>query len=198
MTLAEDDPRHGSLNGYGHYRCRCELCRQAKEIHDRAYRAANRDKRLAYLARYNVENAERIKASMAAYRAANPEKVRAAINRWYAANSVRVRAANAEYQAEHLEQKHIYQAKYQANHPEVRRANQQTRRARKRGQWVEYVDHVVVWQRDRGICHICDEPADLAKWHLDHIIPLALGGEHSYANTAVSHPGCNGRKGARI
>lgn len=29
-VLAWDDPRHGSVNGYSYYRCRCEACRQAK------------------------------------------------------------------------------------------------------------------------------------------------------------------------
>jgi 5-methylcytosine-specific restriction endonuclease McrA len=28
-------------------------------------------------------------------------------------------------------------------------------------------------------------------------VPLALGGEHSYANTQVAHPLCNLRKGSR-
>jgi hypothetical protein len=28
-------------------------------------------------------------------------------------------------------------------------------------------------------------------------VQLALGGEHSYANTQVSHPACNARKNAK-
>jgi 5-methylcytosine-specific restriction endonuclease McrA len=34
--------------------------------------------------------------------------------------------------------------------------------------------------------------------HLDHIVPLARGGEHSYANTQPAHPTCNRRKGAKV
>lgn len=82
-------------------------------------------------------------------------------------------------------------------HPERARQNDAVRRARKRDQFIEFVDVSVVWERDSGICHICREPADLDNWHLEHIVPLARGGEHSYANTAVSHPGCNLRKGDR-
>lgn len=33
---------------------------------------------------------------------------------------------------------------------------------------------------------------------LEHIIPLSRGGEHSYANTALSHLRCNLSKGAKM
>lgn len=75
---------------------------------------------------------------------------------------------------------------------------QATRRARELGHFVERVYRSVVWTRDGGICHICELPADVAKWHLDHIVPLSKGGEHSYANTAVSHPRCNQVKSAKL
>jgi 5-methylcytosine-specific restriction endonuclease McrA len=32
--------------------------------------------------------------------------------------------------------------------------------------------------------------------HIDHVIPLARGGEHSYANAQAAHGPCNMRKGA--
>lgn len=90
-------------------------------------------------------------------------------------------------------------ARYAAN-AEARRG---ARRARKAAdpeyarKHREYVDPAVVWARDCGVCHICDRPADPEDWHLEHVVPLARGGNHSYANTRVSHPVCNLRKGAR-
>lgn len=71
------------------------------------------------------------------------------------------------------------------------------RRARKRSVFVERVFRSVVWQRDEGVCGICGLAADPVDWHLDHVIALARGGEHSYANTQVSHPFCNLSKGAQ-
>lgn len=80
---------------------------------------------------------------------------------------------------------------------ELRRSYESARRARKRGNFVENVDLATLWERDRGVCHICHLPAERWNWHMDHIIPISRGGEHSYANTAVAHPGCNLKKGDR-
>jgi 5-methylcytosine-specific restriction endonuclease McrA len=85
--------------------------------------------------------------------------------------------------------------------PEERRARvrqrKQARRARERDQFVEQVDPHIVFERDEGICGICHCAVDVADYHVDHVIPLARGGEHSYANVQVAHPTCNRRKGAR-
>lgn len=80
---------------------------------------------------------------------------------------------------------------------EMRRSYENARRARKSGNFVENVDLATLWERDGGICHICKQPAERWNWHMDHVVPISRGGEHSYANTAVSHPGCNLRKGDR-
>lgn len=63
--------------------------------------------------------------------------------------------------------------------------------------FVEHVDRRIVWDRDNGICGLCGKPADPNDWHLEHINPISQGGEHSYANTQVSHPTCNRIKGGR-
>lgn len=71
-------------------------------------------------------------------------------------------------------------------------------------QYVEDVDPVVVFDRDGWRCHICRRKVDKGLSGrdrmgptLDHLIPIAQGGEHSYANTALAHRSCNSRKGAR-
>lgn len=70
-------------------------------------------------------------------------------------------------------------------------------RARRAAVSVEDVDRAVVWARDGGRCHICGKLCDPDRWHLDHLVPLSVGGEHSYRNVAVSHPSCNIRRGVR-
>jgi 5-methylcytosine-specific restriction endonuclease McrA len=78
-----------------------------------------------------------------------------------------------------------------------RRVREAARRARARAAFVEDVDPLVVLERDDGVCGICGEDVDPLAFHVDHVIPLASGGEHSYANTQVAHPRCNMAKGAR-
>lgn len=58
----------------------------------------------------------------------------------------------------------------------------------------ELIDRQTVWQRDKGVCHICNLPCDIQAWQLDHIIPVSRGGPHTYDNVAVSHAECNNRK----
>jgi 5-methylcytosine-specific restriction endonuclease McrA len=63
-----------------------------------------------------------------------------------------------------------------------------------------------VFARDGWLCHICGGRTDKARrgtYHpnapeLDHIVPLAKGGAHSYANTACAHRKCNAAKSDTI
>jgi hypothetical protein len=82
-------------------------------------------------------------------------------------------------------------------------------RARRYGVENEYINKRQVFERDSWICGLCHEPVDReAPWpawespSLDHIVPLAVGGPHTYANVQCAHLGCNllkndGRKAAQ-
>ena len=85
-----------------------------------------------------------------------------------------------------------------------RRRGKSTRRARLQGARTETFDPQEVFDRDRWICHLCNRPTlrTVAVPHpraatLDHLVPLAKGGEHSRANTACACFDCNVRKGDR-
>lgn len=72
------------------------------------------------------------------------------------------------------------------------------RRAREKGLFVESVNRKVVFERDNGVCGICRSPVDPNDFHLDHVIPLSLGGPHEYENVQLSHPTCNWRKAKKV
>lgn len=36
-ALPDDDPRHGTANGYGNLKCRCDRCREANRLAHSAY-----------------------------------------------------------------------------------------------------------------------------------------------------------------
>jgi hypothetical protein len=79
------------------------------------------------------------------------------------------------------------------------------RRARQVNAYIEHVWFYRVMERDNWTCHLCDQPIDrtaqvpqLYAATLDHVIPLALGGEHSMNNIRSAHFICNSIKGDRV
>lgn len=88
----------------------------------------------------------------------------------------------------------------------VKRTARITGKARKRAATVESVNPTRVFMRDGWLCHLCGGKTLKAKrgtYHpkapeLDHIVPLAKGGEHSYRNTACAHRKCNADKSDTI
>lgn len=106
---------------------------------------------------------------------------------YYARKKAEWRAANPEYQMDYYE-----------NNKDLVLSLHHKYRARKNKAFVEYVNREKVLYRDSGVCHICKRTVDINNWHLDHVIPLNGGGEHSYTNVAVSHPHCNSVKRDRM
>lgn len=53
--------------------------------------------------------------------------------------------------------------------------------------FVEDVDRVAIWGRDEGHCRRCIAFVPFDKMHLDHIVPLSKGGEHSYYKVRKAH-----------
>lgn len=91
-----------------------------------------------------------------------------------------------------------------ARRPHQRRDAARKRRAAIRSVHVEDVSSIEVHDRDGWICGICQQAIPrVTVWphplspSLDHVIPVSLGGQHSYSNTQASHLVCNMSKGAR-
>lgn len=139
----------------------------------------NQDKVLEYRAEYNEENAEILREKSRLYAKEHPEISKA----WRAANPEKVKAVDKRMRVKHKDK--IY-------------AKNSKRRALLKGAKVELVKREVVYERDKGICGLCKQLVDFEQMTLDHILPLSLGGEHSYANVQVAHLSCNSSKGNRI
>lgn len=194
--------KHGTPARYTSGKCRCDDCRAAMAVSIAEWRAKNQDKVRASQARHYSTNTEAIKArrrtpeARAKHSAAERERrrrpeVRAKINEGQRQRYLRERETKAEEFRERNRE-------WYAAHPEVAAAGQARRRARLKGAVVERVYRSVVFERDEGICQLCHTPIGEAKWHLDHRVPLARGGEHSYANVQLAHAFCNLSKGAKV
>jgi 5-methylcytosine-specific restriction endonuclease McrA len=73
--------------------------------------------------------------------------------------------------------------------------------AKLQSNWIDQVIRLAIYMRDDFKCVYCRRslmrtvcPFDLT---LDHLVPRALGGDHSVKNLATACRSCNSRKGAR-
>jgi len=174
--------------------------------------------RSAYNKRYYEFHTDQIIARARAWKDAHPDEVRkrqpAYARRWRAQNVDVARAADAQWRArpDSKARKRIYDAqrhavaskKHAAQTRAWRQANPERaadqyarRRARKRrSPIIVKVDRYAIYARDGGRCHICGKRVRKERFDLDHLVPLAKGGEHAPFNLAVAHPRCNARKAA--
>ncbi len=157
----------------------CQPC------YKRTWVAANRDRLVARAHSDYLANRDRRYEATRAWVQTHPEARRAIQNRYAANNRAKVLQASERSR--------------KAN-PIPSRESAQRRRARK----LENIELGVLFERDGGFCQICQKPVDLKlQWPsklmatLDHIVPLAAGGEHSYRNTRLAHRVCNNTRGHR-
>lgn len=149
----------------------------------------------------------------------NKEQEIASARQWHSKNSAEWSKYMAEYRATHRSElrqqaRHYHHVKYRTDlqyrqhcrektkawyrkNPDKVYTQRVKRRLRRKLAFVEVVRRMKVWKRDGGVCKICNVPVEFETMHLDHIVPLAHGGEHSYANVQVSCAPCNLRKGAK-
>jgi 5-methylcytosine-specific restriction endonuclease McrA len=134
----------------------------------------------------------------------NREKYIATTRRWQEKNPDKVvtvrknRYKSSKNQKLHQKRVEEWKKKNPIKAREIQRKGNYTRRSKVAKVYIEDVDHNKVFERDEGICGICQNPVDKNRYHLDHIIPIAKGGLHCYDNVQISHPRCNQTKGANV
>lgn len=55
----------------------------------------------------------------------------------------------------------------------------------------------LIYDRDNGICHLCDQPVPRSEASRDHVRPKSLGGRLDFDNIRLAHASCNSRRGSR-
>lgn len=150
----------------------------------------------AYHATHRIQVSERGKL----YRAKNKTKISEHKKAYYAANREKYLQARKNYCLAHTESVKQQSKDWYANNPLRAQALGATKRARRRGRINSatvralprnYVDALV--RHQSGLCNYCG--AQLKKPHIDHIMPLALGGLHALENLQLLCPTCNLKKG---
>lgn len=132
--------------------------------------------------KYHKENKEKANASTTAWRKKNPERYK------------------ATYTAQRKNKPELYKAiqeAYRKRNPEVIRHRDHARRAigkQSSNAAKGLIQKLIKLQR--GLCPCCSLPLG-EDFHMDHIIPLALGGSTDADNTQLMRATCNMQKNAK-
>jgi len=147
---------------------------------------------------YNQANKEKIRE----YQKANSEKIRLRKSELYKANRESVRAKHATYYAANRGQICARIAEYNSENPEKSAERSRNRRARKRNAEGKHTaeDVRAIFSAQRGLCANCKTKlfkSGAKKYHIDHIMPLALGGTNWPSNLQCLCQFCNQSKHAK-
>ena len=176
-----------------------EQRKEKKRIAQAAWRAANKEHIKAYNAAYasthfRVGKSADDKPMCEVKRA---ERI-AAVKKWQAENKERDMENKARWRAANKHRFSKYAATWRAKNPEAARLFKQTRRARKRNSQGKLSKDLrkSLFSLQKGKCPCCAQPLG-DDYHLDHKMPLALGGSHTDNNMQLLRSLCNRQKHAK-
>ena len=177
-------------------RAKCKTCdREAV----RAWGLANQDRLRETKKKYYAANAEALNIKNAAWAAKNRDKTSAYKASWRKANPEKNRKIEVEWNKSNPDKRRKITAKWSAANPEARRINAHNRRARKleAGGKLSAGLAAKLLKLQRGKCACGCEQSLGADYHLDHRMPLALGGSNTDDNIQLLRPECNLQKSAK-
>ena len=178
LARSKDPERHKAVQA--EYRAR-----EAEKIkaYSDAYTKENSAKRNVATRKWQMENADRFSAYQKEYRERSAAKERERAGAWKKANADHERARLAKWAHENKGKRCI---------------NEQNRRERKRsGEGCLSTDLAArLMALQQGKCACCCVPLNDG-YHLDHIMPLALGGPHEDGNIQLLCQTCNLSKHAQ-
>jgi hypothetical protein len=180
----------------------------------KAQRSADPEKYADMCKRWYEANPDKVRARSAANYAANREKSIEYSKAWQKRNpeKAKANAAKSYHNRDREKEKAMTAARHAANpekyrerrkawlvaNPDSKRISHQNRKARKKahgGKLSQGLIGKLLILQD-GKCACCGKSLE-AGYHLDHIMPLVLGGPHVDENMQLLTPRCNMVKGGR-
>jgi 5-methylcytosine-specific restriction endonuclease McrA len=145
-------------------------------------------------------NKEREKTRMIAWHAANKEKAAARKAACRKVDAAKARRAEQKRRKAKIEAYRAADRAWRKANPEKCRAIKMTRRAKEMGSNGRYDASVITWLmgQQKGKCAHpwCGESIEKHR-HVDHVLPLAIGGTNDRRNLQLLCPTCNRSKGAK-
>lgn len=168
---------------------------KANPDYQRKYYEANREKIVGASREYYHANPEKVAEYQRKYREANREKVIGREREYREANREKVAEYAREWQKANREKLAEHQRKWREANPEKAKAKKHNRRAKIKGNGgtlsPDIIQTLMVLQK--GKCACCSKSLKDGH-HLDHIMPIALGGKNTDDNVQLLTPKCNLRK----
>lgn len=216
------DIKHGTQSAYSYWKCRCEVCVEAKRQRDREYYARTSEDRKAAARRYAAENREKRLRQQAQYRAANREVIQERKRAYYVANADVIKARVAAWRKANPEKDKALRARHRENHREERRQasldryyrlmeeNPEAVRAYRR-QWTKTQKGILANRAARTARRGAAYTKESLEWiaslvdplcgycgepatEIDHIQPISQGGTGELSNLTPACRTCNASK----
>jgi len=136
--------------------------------------------------------AEKISIANKLWHKNNPEKAKQLHQNYVALNSEKLKEYNRAYYLANKERLDKNSIEWKRQHPEHSRRAAHTRRVRKykNGGKLSKGICAKLFALQKGKCVCCGKSLKNG-YHLDHIVPLSLGGENSDYNVQLLTPKCN-------
>lgn len=174
---------------------RCCACARAQAIR---WARENKDKLRAYRVKEYALNAKKEKERVREFRLQNKDYVRKCNVEWAANNPKRRKEINVAWADRNRDYLAAKQKAWRTENPEKAKEVSRNSRAKRRAALGSHTQKEVMYiiQAQRKKCAYCGVSLSLG-YHIDHIVPLALGGSNYRHNLQALCPKCNGRKGAK-
>jgi len=187
-----------------------------------AYQRLNREKCIETGKKYRERNLERLKAKSNSYKKAHPEYIKEYNSMYRETNKEKAKVEWKKYYEKNKLQLCQSHREHHKNNPQVRKEYNQTQRRKdiaktyrksERGRVSERnmkhkrrtltkqgdvtTEQLLTLKNTAKTCFYCDCDLTIVKAHIDHLVPLARGGEHTISNLVMACATCNTRKGAK-
>jgi 5-methylcytosine-specific restriction endonuclease McrA len=172
--------------------------KQWRRAYDAARYLAKKELLKAQHSAWRAASGEQIKEYRKEWRAKNRDREKAARRAWDRANRDRRKLLAAKWKKANPERARAWHRRWAEQNPHKRAITNQNHRAAKLDRRGKLTADLIIRLRtvQRGKCACCRKRLPSA-FHVDHIRPLKLGGDHSNANMQLLCASCNLSKGAR-
>ena len=169
-------------------------CSPCRKLFYAEYKAKDPEKMYLKGKAWRTANREYKAAADKKWAENNREKSREIKQRWKDNNPEKVKEMSKNYCLSHVEERSQKNKQWRLDNPEKHRLKEHRRRARIRQNGVFLVSDKEIKNLLSKPCFYCGEKS----MHIDHIVPLSRGGNHSIGNIVQACAHCNLSKNAKF